>query len=586
MGSKMCHRCLPSLFLAVFVQLFCSCTSVGVQGVREVLVSADSLMNSSPEAALDTLNGIDSSSLLSLGRRDRAYYSLLRTEAEYKCYLPVGEDTVIFRAADYYRRKGPEELYARALIMQGAVQSERGESEAAMESYKAAEPVAERVGNLEQLGLLNVRIGELYQSSFVNYPESIEKIRKALQYFEAAGKEERSIACYYSLAGDYMAIDSSAAGYNYAKTGLENAELAGDTLNILHGLFLLSGYCFYAPSPDYVRCKEMVLRAVRMMNEAKNEYIFSTYGNDLYYFTAMSYAKTGQPDSALYYMQQISGEDSKAKIGRSSIKSILSYMKGDTLSSLESKMEADSIYYNTVIEGYGQQLVDLEISSENKLLKEQVKSAMHRQTIYRLVLAVIALSVMILTYFVCSIVKRMRKGLDRSTSIISILRKDSKRKEEELTYARMLSDELQKRLDSESSAKNEWMALHENLLKIENLIFDTYFRYGTTKAITAQLKTIIDTYFPEKQTDGQVFDILNLSYPGFISGVRREYGTLTEQNIYLIALIACGFSTGTICAFLRCSENTLNVTKTRIAKKMGLRQSLSSFIAEHIASYR
>jgi len=47
--------------------------------------------------------------------------------------------------------------------MQGAVLSERGDSEGAMTAYKEAEPIIEKGEDLEQLGLINTRIGELYQ---------------------------------------------------------------------------------------------------------------------------------------------------------------------------------------------------------------------------------------------------------------------------------------------------------------------------------------------------------------------------------------------------------------------------------------
>ena len=73
--------------------------------VRQTLAAADSLMTAQPQAALDTLMTIDSSDAESLPRADRAFHTLLRTEAEYKCWLPVAEDSAISEAVDYYRRK-------------------------------------------------------------------------------------------------------------------------------------------------------------------------------------------------------------------------------------------------------------------------------------------------------------------------------------------------------------------------------------------------------------------------------------------------------------------------------------------------
>ncbi len=83
-------------------------------------------MNVAPAAALDTLYGLDSLSVLSLKGRDRADYTLLMTEARYKCYLPIAGDTAISKASDYYRRHGPDSRLARSLMMCGAVYGERG----------------------------------------------------------------------------------------------------------------------------------------------------------------------------------------------------------------------------------------------------------------------------------------------------------------------------------------------------------------------------------------------------------------------------------------------------------------------------
>ena len=45
------------------------------------MAAADSLITAAPQAALDTLMTIDSSDAESLPRADRAFYTLLRTEA-------------------------------------------------------------------------------------------------------------------------------------------------------------------------------------------------------------------------------------------------------------------------------------------------------------------------------------------------------------------------------------------------------------------------------------------------------------------------------------------------------------------------
>ena len=172
------YSALTVLAAALLLPAVFSCSGSRNAQVRQALAAADSLMLTQPQAALDTLMTIDSTDAGKLPRADKAFYTLLHTEAEYKCYLPVAENTAITEAADYYRRKGPEDRLARALVMQGAVFSERSDPESAMLAYKEAEPLLEHSDDPEQLGLLHTRIGELYQITFSNTETTVYRYRQ------------------------------------------------------------------------------------------------------------------------------------------------------------------------------------------------------------------------------------------------------------------------------------------------------------------------------------------------------------------------------------------------------------------------
>ena len=232
---------MKTFLLAALMMLSAASCNRHSGEIVSALAAADSLMMTAPEAALDTLYGIDSTSIRKLDRGGRALYTLLRTEAEYKCYLPVAEDTAVFEAADYYRRKGPEELLARALIMEGAVLSEQGDAEGAMLSYKEAEPILERSGDLEQLGLLNTGIGELYQTNLLNDSASIARYRKALHCFEKAGLPERVMYAHVSLARMLM-VDSVEKALPHLEKALFMAEQYDDRLCCLSASDLLCHY--------------------------------------------------------------------------------------------------------------------------------------------------------------------------------------------------------------------------------------------------------------------------------------------------------------------------------------------------------
>ena len=113
----------PLLLSAVIVLLSAASCSDRSGQVSSALAAADSLMLAQPQAALDTLSDIDSALVRRMDRSKRSFYTLLTTEAEYKCWLPVAEDTAISEAVRYYRRRGPKDRLARALTMQGAVLS-------------------------------------------------------------------------------------------------------------------------------------------------------------------------------------------------------------------------------------------------------------------------------------------------------------------------------------------------------------------------------------------------------------------------------------------------------------------------------
>jgi len=116
MATPRTHCLVPLILLTAISMLpvVFSCSDRNAQA-RLTMAAADSLITAAPQAALDTLMTIDSSDAARLPRADRVFHTLLRTEAEYKCWLPVAENTAISEAVDYYRRNGPEDRLARKM---------------------------------------------------------------------------------------------------------------------------------------------------------------------------------------------------------------------------------------------------------------------------------------------------------------------------------------------------------------------------------------------------------------------------------------------------------------------------------------
>lgn len=236
-----------------------SCSGIRSGDVTAVLSAADSLMKTRPATALDTLRAIDSTALSGLSRKQTAYYRLLMTEAKYKCWMSVAKDTAVFETAEYYRKHGPESLYARALMISGTVLQESGRPVLALEAYKAAEPVMEAVGDYEQTGLLHTRIGELYQSTFVNTDHAIERYRQAIECFETGQVSHRLAPAYLSLARMLLA-DSTNNALPYIESGVRYAKDNKDTMWTAVGAELLSWYYLY--SKEYAKAAKTAEKAI------------------------------------------------------------------------------------------------------------------------------------------------------------------------------------------------------------------------------------------------------------------------------------------------------------------------------------
>ena len=569
------------LAAAVFIlPLLPSCAD-RIGYVQGVLSAADSLMQNQPQSALDTLLTIDSAAAASLRGRERADYALLMTEGRYKCWEPVAGDTSVFRSADYYRRRGPEDRLARALMMQGAVLTERGDAEGAMAAYKEAEPVAERVGDLEQLGLLNTRIAELYQSTTVNFTESIERTKAAIACFEEAGDIRRAVNETFSLASLYLAMDSLDKGYECIVKGLESSEASEDIPQIVHGCFLLSGYYYYIDPPDYDRCRKVALSAVRLQEEGSCGEVVN-YRDDLFHYIAGSYAASGLTDSARYYLHKIIGTDARTMVGKYDVLIKIAKSEGDSVAFLSNKMRADSIYYAYKEKGFEQDIAKSELKSENLLIKERYAVIKKQRAVY--ILSAVTVLMCIVAVVINTYNKMKIKVLEAERMVEALNLKGKDREKDSAESQERLS-RLQSRLTKESSAKDALISMNGRLIEMNDRLVEAYYRYGSTSALPSVMSRIIDEYFPENATGELVLEMVNAAYPGYLSSLSSTYGILTDRQMYLIALICCGFSTSTQCILYRCSENTLNVTKSRIAKKMGISVSLSAFIASGLKSY-
>ena len=122
------------------------------------------------------------------------FKALLYTQAQYKNFDSIPNDSLINIALHHYSDNHNRELYTRALIYKGAVMQELGKEQEAMEWYKRAEDNASP-DDYMNLGQANLRMAMLYALNYADNDETLEKERRALRYFRKAGSKSYELMC-------------------------------------------------------------------------------------------------------------------------------------------------------------------------------------------------------------------------------------------------------------------------------------------------------------------------------------------------------------------------------------------------------
>ena len=577
------------LYLILLLCSLCSCSGRHVSRYPE-LAAADSLMMTDPQGVLDILSGIDSAEVGRMDREERAFHTLLMTEAEYKNYLPVAEDTAVSEAVSYYRRRGPEELLARALVMQGAVLSERGDAEGAMLAYKEAEPLVERTGDMEQLGLLHTRIASLYRSSFVNEPEAILRYRKALECFEKAEQPERIMSAHLSLSRILM-IDSVDKAIPHLEKALSMAEQYD---NRLCGLSAFDLLCYvYEPDDDAREILDLIKRAFSQYGEIPQNIAEESLYNDFQYLTTKCYVGLKIADSARFYCESIKAYSQTDSLLIYSLFKDIAELENNNDDILINQSHAHRIELALLEEGYESQLRDSELRYDHSRLEAELyrrdRSILLLTVIFLLSAAAVAAVIILLR----TMLRRQRAEARRFKALADIRGKELDRQTAESNSLREEKIHEEEARKSMEQMFRRYAAANSGLMRFYNLTYSTMRKiidiYDIHQSNPAHLfdrsVDVARDFIRGINTYGDASTLIDIVYPGFLSGLFSEYPGLSKDERYLIILTCLGYPASTLCTILDISETNLSTRKTRLARKMSLDGSLAKYLSSRLAAW-
>lgn len=211
--------------------LFVSC---GNQETKHTLSEVERCICEHPDNALETLRGMDQSSLNT--KKLRARFALLYAIALDKNYIDTTDVSVIMSAVDYYKRHGSPDEKLKTHFYLGRIYLNARRFDKAAYEYALAESEAEESHDLVQKGILFMNISYLY-NCIHDTDKQLEYAEKGLACYRESGDTSRINLSYGDLARAYHGMREWDKADSLYHVGIE--KMRHDTLVVSN---LLSNY--------------------------------------------------------------------------------------------------------------------------------------------------------------------------------------------------------------------------------------------------------------------------------------------------------------------------------------------------------
>lgn len=546
------------LFLLLICLSLAGCSSP----VDGRLAEADSLLcTGMQEKAFAILKSVSPGSLH--GRGNQAYYALLYTQAQYKCYEPIRSDSLIDIAVNYYDGSGDYDKRLRSLIYKGAALSDMGDRLEAADWYKKAEEAAD-TADYDNLGYINLRLGELYIQSYIRNKEDIFKLKKSFSYFKKSGNKKYQLSCLSNLGAIYRKFDKDTAEY-YLKKAVSLSKELNDTTDYFYNLEMLS--YLYELKGEYDKSKDMY---VYIINYGKNH----LYNEKAYYDAATSYARLGMVDSARYYLNLT--DSRKAASPQERTARMLAQI---AVSKAEGNYKT-AYYLNDSLNNYVDSVINASKSTElyaiekkfDKQRLELQNAEMRGQRLYY------AIAILLLLFIVTLLSIAFVKHKNTLKSYESLL---EQARNEKLTMDRLLEDAVR-----QNASNNLIDTLKHQIATIRHLLECSY-RSIKPEDFMQEFKNCVSAVKTEDSYWADLRSFVNAAYNGVINTVESQYPELSEVELNFIGLMCCGFSNIEMMVCMGyTNERSVCNRRLSIAKKMNLKEPLDKYLQRLIVENR
>ena len=544
------NRTLPCYLARIAVIALLLLTSCAPLRDRRTLNDMEALMPERPDSALAVLRGLQPHDLP--GLHVRPLHALLLSEALDKNYIDLTDDSLALAANRWYGDHGSKLHRLKSCYYLGRIRFNAGNYAEAVICYNKALGYAEALGNHHYLGLINREIGNAYSVAWDIY-HGIEFMQKSIDSFRSA-KEDNYVA--YSL----LAL----ARMYYKQMKYD------DCVSVLNELESFS-------DDRYILARVSELRTLNAISSGSTDYemIISDFhsagiGTILpptvtqYSRIAYVFQKSGQPDSADFYLQQA--------------QNLLSTKSDTVVFDFDRyKIERDRGNYllaNSLLE----KTIDYQDSSIYAALQQSV--SYYQSDHYKDEARINALKARSRSLSFGLVLLMM------SMAMLYLIARNKRQKEQiidEIARTSEVEQELAEMKNEKEGMNHAMATLFENRLKILQTLSDQYDLLEDKKGESVISREETVSSFREKMRELRKDKDINLSMEEIIdawkdgimhkfrevfSDVSSKDTKMTDEDFELIPFYLSGMKQKTISFFTGYTEHSVKERKRRIRQKI------------------
>lgn len=562
------HRVIFVAMAIVTVVIALGCSSRDFLHLQQI----DSAIEQHPDSAFVALDKIDTEEL---SCSDRAYYALLLTKAKYKLYHQIENDSLINIAVDYYTCNFDRDKLAQSLMYQGNVYLDLKFKHLALDSYKESEKIAD-TSDYITCGLLNTRIGELYQKNYVANQEDIYYNKKAAYYFQKAGNKSFEFNSLNRIAQLYILKNYDSSLY-YVNKSLDIAQGLEQQRDIEYSKFL-KALLYNHYDTMYIEAKNLMLEVIGdECNYFKNQTIYEL---------SSLYIKLGEIDSARYIASLFPKcEDKVDSMRYDMMHEKLAITQGNYRQAHQYLVQATDIADAILNESRAGELYAADKQFDNKIANERAENYRLSNIIRNYVIAVIFLVSIIVGAFFIFIVIQKKRQEERNEIIVSQLQTEIatqyQRTKRMSSDTLIQIDGLNKTLEQKAELEQSLITIVNDRMQTIKELMSIKYQFGQhPDAFLKQFDKIVSFSSKSKALcDGIVFMANQLS-GGVIDYTMTKNSDiqLNDSEVLLLSLFCLDFGVIECAVFLSCSStDSVYKRRSRLAKKLRA-QSIESYI--------